>query len=188
MQQLSENVIVLQAGDQFPPEGFDPNEFIKIALIGSTDLNPNTNDSWFEKFEESLVNVQREVLMYKNMKFMILDCKSLGPNGDMTYDNQAFLNKFQSDWSFMSQADAIFCNFLKRSTAQYPIYLFSSQLTSGKMLVRCPQEYFSYGYVRTACELNSVPLLPGNAMTVTGVLGNMFSFIPNLQKMQRYSI
>ena len=52
MQQLSENVLVLNVGDQIPQPN---NDSIIIYLAGTEDLNPS-NEKWQDKFAQAVVD------------------------------------------------------------------------------------------------------------------------------------
>lgn len=53
MEQISNNVMVLNVGDQIPPGTEDA---LKILLLGSIDLGPTGEMNWQSKFVAGLAN------------------------------------------------------------------------------------------------------------------------------------
>lgn len=181
MDQLNQNVAMISGGEPIPV-GFE--DAIKIALIGSSDMNPAGNGDWQSKFAQGLTLITdttpgKGIIMYRGMKFLCLNCRSWG-NADqrMTYDNPEFVQKLTADLDYCGAADCIFFNFLKKSQSTFPLLEFSSMIQSGKLVVRCPNDYLNYGYVRIMCERYGVPLLPGATTSILTVLQTMQAFIP----------
>lgn len=190
MEQLTEsgNILVVSGGEPIPP---GTEEFIKIALMGSSDMNPSGDGDWQSKFAHGLALVTssdpgRGIIMYRGMKFLLMNCKSWGPgNPDMSFENEEFVRKLNTDMDYAQGADCIFFNFHKKSQAIFPILEFSNLVTSQKMVVRCSQEYMNYGFVRAMCERLQVPLLPGATTSVLMVLQTMSAYIPKFQELAR---
>src|SRR5574344_1363587 len=190
MQQISENISVISNGEPIPTVGVE--EYFKIALLGSSDLSPYGVGDWQNKFIQGLVTITdptNGILMYKSMKLLLMNCKSMGMNNDsLTYDNPEFIMKASSDLDYAMSSDVVFFNFLKKSTAQVPLLEFSTLSQNGKMIVRCPDEYCMYGYVRFMCERYHIPLLPGSSSTVLTILQTINSFIPKFTELQRFKL
>lgn len=188
MEQLSENVVIISGGEPIP-EGSE--EAIKIALLGSSDLNPMGDGDWQYKFAKGLALITstepgKGIIMYKGMKFLVMNCKSWSPRVPvMSYDNVEFIQKISTDLDYAMASDCIFFNFHKKSQAVFPLLEFSNLVGSGKMVVRCSQEYGNYGFVRIMCERLQVPLLPGATTSVLTVLQTMSAFIPKFQELSK---
>lgn len=191
MEQISETVAIISGGEPIPA-GFEDS--IKIALLGSSDLNPMQTNDWQSKFAQGLVLITntepgKGIIMYRGMKFLILNCKSWNPaNPTMDFNNPEFVNKVGYDLEMADAADCIFYNFLKKSTALNPMIEFALTARTGKMICRCPIEYQNYAYVRLICERYNIPLLPGATTSVLSVLQTMYAFIPKFQEIQRFQL
>lgn len=116
MEQISETVAIISGGEPIPA-GFEDS--IKIALLGSSDLNPMQTNDWQSKFAQGLALITntepgKGIIMYRGMKFLILNCKSWNPaNPTMDFNNPEFVNKVGYDLEMADAADCIFYNFLK---------------------------------------------------------------------------
>ena len=191
MEQISETVAIISGGEPIPA-GFEDS--IKIALLGSSDLNPMQTNDWQSKFAQGLALITntepgKGIIMYRGMKFLILNCKSWNPaNPTMDFNNPEFVNKVGYDLEMADAADCIFYNFLKKSKALNPMIEFALTASTGKMICRCPIEYQNYAYVRLICERYNIPLLPGATTSVLSVLQTMYAFIPKFQEIQRFQL
>lgn len=190
MEQLSSNVAMISGAEPIP-EGFE--DYIKIALMGSSDLNP-ANQPWQEKFAQGVAMItntepNRGIVMYRGVKILLLNCQSgQAMNPSLAFDNPEFVTKISADLDYSMAADAIFFNFLKKSQSVVPMVEFSLIVQSGKAVTRCSNEYVNYGLVRTLCERYKSPLLPGATTSVLSVLQSMWSFIPKIQELQKYKL
>lgn len=190
MQQISETVFTLEGGEPIPPSGFE--DFVKIALMGTSDMGPAQNGDWQSKFAQGVAAItstepNKGIIMYRGMKFLLMNCKTMGySNPMMTYDNPEFVTKISNDLNYSQAADAIFFNFLKSSQSVTPLVEYSLVAGTGKCVVRCPNEYVNYGLVRIIAERYQVPLLPGATTSVLSVLQTMWGFIPAFQEVQKF--
>ena len=190
MEQISPTITVI-SGTEPIPKGFEDS--VKIALMGSSDLNPGV-ETWQSKFIQGMASITstepgKGIIMYRGMKFLILNCQS-GPvqNPVPTFDNPEFVGKISADLTYAEAADAIFYNFLKKSVSQTSLVEFALVVQSGKVVTRSSSDYINYGFVRTLCERYNTPLLPGATTSVLGVLQTMWSFIPKFQEIQKFKL
>ena len=185
MEQLSPTVMMI-SGSEPIPEGTE--DFVKIALMGPTDLNP-ANDSWQSKFAQGVAAITstepgKGIVQFRGTKILLLNCQSSQPqNPQMT-----FVNKLSADLDYSGVADGIFFNFLKKSTGIIAPVEFSLIAQSGKVVTRCSNEYVNYGLIRTLCERYKAPLLPGATTSVLLVLQTMWSYIPKFQEIQKFKL
>lgn len=188
MQQLAPNLIVLNAGEQFPP---GTEDFLKIYLAGTQSIGNGDDTDWQTKFANGLLTLvtgNNSLIMYKNTKFMLINPKIPVQNPKMTLDNPEFVQKLNWEYDMMGAADAIFVNFLKKSVSPIPLLEFGYALRAGKTVVRCPEEYQHYGMVRLLCEKHQVPLHQSTTGTVLAVLQSMFAYVPRFQEINRLSL
>lgn len=191
MVNLSDNVVMLEVGDPLPQEA---GEYTKILLTGSIDLGNAGSESggigyydWITKFAQGVVSLTDPVngmLMMRGQKYMLVSTKYKPVNPTPSYDNPEFVNTISWTLDIAAACDGIFINFLKRSTATWPLILFGILSGSGKCVVRCPMEYCSYGLVRVISERNNIPLLPSSTSGVYSVISTMQAFIPEFQQMK----
>lgn len=190
MEQLSPTVMMI-SGSEPIPEGTE--DFVKIALMGPTDLNP-ANDSWQSKFAHGVAAITstepgKGIVQFRGTKILLLNCQSSQPqNPQMSFDNPEFVNKLSADLDYSGVADGIFFNFLKKSTGIIAPVEFSLIAQSGKVVTRCSNEYVNYGLIRTLCERFKAPLLPGATTSVLLVLQTMWSYIPKFQEIQKFKL
>jgi hypothetical protein len=78
-------------------------------------------------------------------------------------------------------------NFLKKSVSPLPLYEFGLTVNSGKLVVRCSQEYFQYGVISFFCNRCNVPLLPTSS-NVKDSIWAFFSILPGLQQNQKLQL
>lgn len=191
MEQISNTVAIISGGEPIPA-GFEDG--IKIALMGSSDLNVSQELDWYSKFAQGVALITntdpgKGIIMYRGMKFLLMSCKSWNPsNPIMSYNNPEFITKMSADLDYAAAADCIFFNFLKKSTAQMPLTEFCLVSQSGKVICRCPNDYVNYGVVRCISERYNIPLLPGATTSVLSVLQTMWAFIPKFQEVQRFKL
>lgn len=186
MIQISDNVVMMEVGDQLPP---DNGEYIKILLAGSIDVGGAGSENggigvydWITKFGQGVAQLTdplKGILMMRGQKYMLFSTKYVPQNPSPTYDNPEFVQKISWTLDVAGQCNFIFFNFLKRSTSTWPLFLFGLLSGSGKVVVRCPTEYFSHGLVKVICERDGIPFLPSGTSSVYSVLSTMQAYIGN---------
>lgn len=188
MEQLSNNVMLLNVGDQIP---VGTEDSLKIFLTGSIDLNMTGEFNWQDKFIKGfveLVDPEKGMLAYSKYNYILINSYYVPQNPVPNIFNQEMVNKQAWEFDMMEVSDAIFCNFLKRSTSPIPLFWFGYACRSGKLLCRCPDEYANYGLVRTTSEKYNVPLIPGKVGSVGQIVAMFFSFIPRFQDITKNSL
>lgn len=198
MKQLSENVIEIYPGEPIP-EGSE--SAISILLLGSSDINGNAKYDWASKFCEALIEItdpQKGILQFQNLKFVIANGTIPPQNPVASIMNPEFCTK--SEWIYQmigtgpnspqgsTGCDGIFVNFLKRSTASYPLFLFGLCATSGKLVARCDEQNVSYPFVFLTSKALNIPLLPGRVGSVLSVLQSFAIMIPKFQDATKYQL
>ena len=187
MLQLSNNILVLNVGDPLPnPSG----DSIKIYLAGSEDLNP-ANEKWQDKVCNAMITLTEgpgAISVFKNKNWIFIN-PLMAPqmNNVPNMSNPEFVNKVMWETDMMNAADGIFLNFLKKSVSPLPLYTFGLTACSGKLVVRCSEEYFQYGLISFMCSRHGIPLLP-NKSTVKDVIWAFFSLLPGLQQNQKLQL
>ncbi len=193
MEQVSENVIVYYPGDVIGDEAAGA---VKIALVGSSSYDPSGSYAWEEKFIEGVkyysdrsMNSKTGLVMFKNLNYAILCGKAANPpiNSNMSVDNPEFYQKVTSNLDFCDAADGIVFNFLKKSQSPTPLMLFGHLAQTGKLICRCPCEYFSYPLVKLMCERYQIPLYPGKMVGVLLMLQGLFT-LPAFQQVQQFNL
>lgn len=183
MEQISNNVMVLNVGDQIPP---DTEDALKIYLGGSMDLGPTGEYNWFQKFIDGMKVAVDPTKGYMNLfskyNYIIFNPYYVPKNPAQNIFNQEFTQKWTWENQCLEMADCIFLNFLGKSTSPLPLYTFGYIVRSGKLVVRCPEIYTNYGIVKMACDTYNVPLVGSKMGTVNQILSLMFSFIPKFQE------
>ena len=120
MQQLSNNVLVLNVGDQLP-EAVDA---VKIYLAGTQDLNP-ANEHWQDKVCQAMVSLTEgpgAISVFKSRKWIFINPLSAPQMNPMpSPDNPEFIQKMDWCYNMMNIADGIFMNFLKKSVSPVPL-------------------------------------------------------------------
>lgn len=182
MQQLSENVIMLNVGDQLPPM---TNDAIKIYLAGSQDLNPAGNNDWQTKIATATVSLTEgpgAISVFKGHQWIFINPK-MAPqmNPQPALNNPEYMNKKTWEMDMANAADGIFINFLSKSMSPLPLFEFGLFAASGKAIVRCPEAYFQYPQVAFTCQRMGITLLPTKA-NVKDVLWSMANILPALQQ------
>ena len=187
MQQLSNSVTILNVGDPLP---LITGDSVKIYLAGSQDLNP-TNEKWQDKVCQAMVTLTegpKAISVFKNKKWIFINpLQAPQMNPQPTLDNPEFINKKTWECEMMSSADGIFLNFLKKSVSPIPLYEFGLLVTTGKLVVRCSEEYFQYSLVNFMCQRHNVPILP-NSSTVKDAMWAFFSILPDLQNNSKITL
>lgn len=188
MQQINENLLVLSPGDQYQ-ETYE--DYLKIYLSGSLDLS-GKGLSWQEKFINGLSKLTTPhpdapgIPDYSQYKFLVFN-PLMPVNGEASVDNPEYLQKTQWELGMQQQADAIFCNFLKRSTALSAIQGFLLWAQSGKVIVRCPLESTFYSQVKMISDTFQVPMV-GDTGSVIKVMESMFTCIPKFNELLNYNL
>jgi hypothetical protein len=192
MEQLSQNVTVIRYPD---PMIMDNKGAIKILLAGSASVGQNDAYDWQNKFIQGLIQLadptpgsKTGIMMFSKLNYIVIDPRTNASNPAISLDNPEFVQGFSYFLDMVDVADAIFLNFLKRSTAPTGIFDLGYLIRSGKTVVRCPEEYFQSGFVNFLCQRYNVPLLPGRQGTVLSVLQSMFAFCQNIQQQQQYQL
>lgn len=185
MQQISENLLVINAGEPLP-EGIDGA--LKIYLAGSCDISSNQEFDWQSKFINGLATLSKSdsgLIMLKNQRFVVMNPRYVPQNPAPSVVNPEFVTKTNWCQDMMMAADAVFCNFLKKSISPIPMFEFGCLVNSGKMVVRCPEDYYGYGTVKILCERNQIPLFPGKIGTVPVIIQALYSYIPAFKTAQQ---
>jgi hypothetical protein len=187
MEQITERIISIGVGEQIPQE---KPEAVKIMLLGSEDTSGVPMYDWQGRFMEGLkllTDPVKGLIMYKNLDFVILNPKGPVQNPSPTYDNQEFHTKVNWILDNANNVDMIVLNMLKKSTQPFPLYYFGFLAQSGKMIVRCPSEYFLSGLVKISCEKFNIPLLEGKT-TVKDIMLCAGSYIGKFRDQQKYQL
>lgn len=181
---FSDNVVMIEMGEPLPDFA---GECTKILLAGSIDIGGAGTESggvgsfdWITKFAQgvaALTDPINGMLMMRGQKYLLISTKYVPVNPSPTYDNPEFVNKTSWTLDMAAACDCIFINFLKRSTSQWPLFLFGLLSGSGKCVLRCPMEYYAYGLVRIISERQNIPLLPSGTSSVYSVISTMQAFI-----------
>ena len=164
MQQLSENVLVLNVGDQIPQPN---NDSIIVYLAGTEDLNP-ANEMWQDKFSTAVVELSSStsssaIPLFKRNWIIVNPISMPQQNLAANMSNPEFVQKMTWKHEMMSAANCIFLNYKKKSVSPLPLYELGLLINSGKLVVRCSEEYFQYGLVNFICTRHNVPLLPNRS-------------------------
>lgn len=189
MEQVSDNILVLGPGDAIP-EGTENS--IKILLLGSIDTRDDHKFDWASSFIKGMIDItdpQKGLIQYQGFNFIIINSTITPPGGLVpNVMNNDFTMKMQWTFSMAAAADSIFLNFLKRSTAPLPLYWLGYTCGSGKLCVRCPEEYVNYSIVNLTCRQHGVALLPGKVGSVLSVLQSIAAFTPKFQEVLKYQL
>lgn len=186
MNQVSANVMVLYPGE-IPPPGCE--DAIKLMLVGSVDARPDGKFDWGGKFINGLVDIcdpVKGILQYRGLRFLVFNSvvPSSNPGAPPTVDNEEFVGK--TNWMIQSigESDLIFCNFLKKSTNPFPLFWLGLMAQTGKLVVRCPDQYMGYGLVQVVCKNYNIPLMPGKVGSVLAIVQamNTISDVFNLKQ------
>lgn len=200
MKTISDNVIMIEMGEQLPP---DCNDAIKILLVGTESIDspagtdPNGNPipstfDWQGKFSQgvaSVANPNDGLIMFKNAKYVIINAKYIPQmTPDVTIPGNVELqNKYNWILDMANAADIIFCNILKKTTNPIPLMEFGLFTTSQKLVARCPESYPYFQIVKLICERSNIPLLQAKS-TVKDVLFSAYSFCKRFQDLQKYQL
>ena len=182
MNQLSDNVIVIGSGEQIPP---NTEDWLKIYLAGSEDISGDPKKDWQTVFANGLVsltNGPKALIMFKNIKYLLINPKAAPQNPQVALENPEFVQKLNWRFDMMAQADAVFLNFLARTQNQTPFMEFGYLLTSQKLVVRSSDKYMNYPYVKGLCEKMQIPFHGSNTGYVSNIVQSMYSFIPRFQE------
>lgn len=175
MTPVSSNIMVLDPGEITPPGNEDA---IKLTLIGSIDTRPDGKFNWAQKFINGLVELTdplKGVLQYRGLRIIVANTFFPTNNPEASVMNPEFVSKINWTNQVLQDSDLIFCNFLKKSTASIPLFWFGLAAQSGKMVVRCPDQYINYGIVQITCQNMGIPLMPGKVGSVLAIVQAMDS-------------
>lgn len=175
MAPASDNVLVLTPGE-IPPPGTE--DCIKLLLMGSIDARPDGKYDWGTRFINGLVentDPVRGILQYRGLKFLVYNSvvPPQNPEAPPSLENPEFVSKYEWMVQCMEDCDLIFCNFLKKSQNPLPLYWFGLAASTGKLVTRCPDQYFGYGLVSCSCKHFGSPLLPGKVGSVLAIIQAM---------------
>lgn len=190
MLQASENVIVLQPGDQIPD---GTNDSIKILLVGSESVDDtNASFNWQQKFIDGLISLSNPnggIMMFKNKNYIIINSKYSPQLSDPSKGSNSpeVREKYNYILDMANAADAIFCNILKKTQSPLPLFLFGLFCASNKLIVRCPDDYPYSGIVNLICSRSNIPVLPSKS-SVKDVVFSMYASIPKFQELQKYQL
>lgn len=185
MQQINENLVVVSPGDVWEEA---MNDYLKIYLGGSVDLGEKFN--WHGKFIQGmtkLTDLQTGDPRYNDKKFLIMSPRTVVMNPNPTLDNQEFILKKRWEYDMMKKSDVVFCNFLKKATNPGAINELLLMATSGKLVVRCPLEYFNYPTIKVISDSFGFPIF-GEAATTIDIIQHMFNVIPKFAAIQNYGL
>lgn len=183
MQQvLSSNVVLLEPLDQIGPDLADS---LKIYLTGSTDLNQTSEFLWQKKFVDAfvkLVDKTTGILAYSRFNYTLITnyCVPADPNPGIF--NQEQINKLNWELDVIDAVDCVFLNFLKKSTAVYPMFLMGYLCQySDKLIVRAPEQYIGFATVYGLAQRFGFAFVPGRIGSVSQIMGFMQS-LPRFQQ------
>lgn len=185
MQQINENLVVISAGEPWEEA---MNDYLKIYLGGSVDMGETFN--WHNKFIMGMTKLTDPMNgdpRYNDKKFLIMNPRVVVANPSPTLDNPEFVNKKKWDFDMIKKCDVIFCNFLKKSQSPSAINELLLTATSGKLVVRCPLEYFNYPTVKVISDSFGFPIF-GETATTLDILQYMFTAIPKFSAIQNYGL
>jgi hypothetical protein len=185
MQQINENLVVIFAGDPWEEA---MNDYLKIYLGGSVDLGEKFN--WHGKFIQGLTKLTDPIAgdpRYNDKKFLIMSPRVPVINPSPTLDNPEFINKKRWEFDMLKKSDVVFCNFLKKATTPGAINELLLMATSGKLVVRCPLDYFNYPTIKTISDSFGFPIFGETANTLD-ILQYMFTSIPKFVNIQNYGL
>lgn len=189
MEQPKDNVIVLTPGDAIP-EGTENS--VKILLLGSIDTREDRKFDWAGKFIAGICDItdpEKGLIQYQGFNFTLINGTVPSPiNGTPNLFNNDFITKTNWIYQMISECDAIFFNFLKNSVASIPLFWFGYCCSSGKMVVRCSEEYCNYPIVKLSCASKNIPLLPGKVGSVLNALNSIAAFTPKFQEIMKYQM
>lgn len=188
MNQVLDNLLVLGPGEAIP-EGAEDS--LKLYLAGSVDLSGNEKYMWQDKFiagMAELVGPDHGLLMFQKYNYIVFNPYYVPQNSAPNIMNPEFGMLKQWEFMAMDMADGIFCNFLKRSTSPLPLFNFGYVCRSGKVVVRCPDEYYQYALIRFICQNYNIPLLPGKTGSILSVLQSLFAYCPAFQEATNSSL
>lgn len=189
MEQLSDNILVIGPMEQ-PPVGTE-NSFI-IYLAGSQDISGNDKYKWQDKFIKACTEIfdkgEKGLAPFNQYNYILINPYYVPQNPYPNIMNEEYTAFKNWELEAMNLSTGIFLNFLKRSTSPIPLFTLGYACQSGKLVCRCPDEYFQSGLVRTVCTKYGIPFLPGRIGSVLSVIQNFFSFIEGFQSANKYQL
>lgn len=190
MEQISNNLLVL-GPMELPPVGTE-DSFI-IYLAGSQDLSDNTKYKWQEKFIKACTEIfskeeGKGLAPFNQYNYILINPYYVPSNPVPNIMNEEYTSFKNWELEAMNLSTGIFLNFLKRSTSPIPLFTLGYACQSGKLVCRCPDEYFQSGLVRTVCTKYGIPFLPGKIGSVLSVIQNFFSFVEGFQSVSKYQL
>lgn len=191
MDQRKNNLLVL-GPMEYPPEGTE-NSF-KIFLGGSIDISGNQQYDWISKFISSCERIfdnEQEgvgIAPYNQFNYILFNPYYVPQNPAPNIMNQEYTAYKSWEMDAMDMSTGIFINFLKRSTSALPLFTFGYACQSGRLIVRCPDEYFQSALIRLCCNKMGIPFLPGKVSGILNVIQSFFSFIEGFQQANKYAL
>lgn len=185
MQQINENLLVINAGDPWEEA---MNDYLKIYLGGSIDLGEKYN--WQNKFiagMTKLTDSQAGDPRYNDKKFLIMNPRVAVMNPSPTLDNPEYINKMRWEFDMLKKADAVFCNFSKKSTVPSALNELLLMVTSGKLVVRCPLDYCNYPTIKVVSDSFGFPIFGETANTLD-IMQYIFTSISKFTDIQNYGL
>ena len=185
MIQINPNLVVLGVSEMLTPE---LQGYLKIFLSGSIAFSPKAD--WQQKFINAMTRLTDPTNgdpRFNDKQFVVINPKAPLQNPEMSLANQEFTQKTQWELQMYQQADAIFCNFLKKSVNPIAFNGLLYNALSQKVIVRCPAEYQFYPYINLVCLNSGIPLL-GDSGTAVDVISKCFEVIPRFQEVASYGL
>ena len=186
MLQVNERITILNPGDQLPAI---TNDAVKVYLGGTMDFS-GINTDWQQIWIDGLTKLSdpiKGLLLIKNVNWIIFN-PHVPPVNNLppTLDNPEFVQTMQWRLQMQDVSDLIFLNIMNKSVSPIPILEFGSNVTSGKLVVRCGEQHQIYSQIRMYCEKYQVPLLTGKTSVKDVILaaGNYIQKFRDLQQMQ----
>ena len=192
MQQLSPNVITYSVGEMPGPEC---NDSLKIYLTGSVDLGAAANGgvyNWQDKFISAfvkLVDKTTGILAYSKFNYTLISNYFVPQDPTPGIFNQEQVDKLNWELNMIDFADCVFLNFLKRSTATYPMFLMGYLCQYyQKIIVRCPEQSINYATVYALAQRLGFAFVPGRVGAVGEILALAFTSNPKFQDVTKNSL
>ena len=190
MEQILPNLLILGPMET-PPEGTENS--LKLFLAGSIDLSPNESFKWQDHFIKAMMEIVSKepgkgIAPFNTFNWILVNPYYIPKNPVPNIMNEEY-NMYKS-WELDAYGwvDGIFLNFLKRSTSPMPLLTLGYTCQSGKLVVRCPEQYYQYDLVRLITTKFGVVLMPSKVSNVLAVIQNFFSFVSGFQNITKFQL